>query len=73
MPPENVVPTRELADWLAVNESTVREYSARGLITPLRRGRYPLRESVAAVISHLRAVAAHHKPRTDSDDRPPHA
>ncbi len=64
----NIVTTRQLADWLAVNESTVREYSARGLITPLQRGRYPLRESVAAVISHLRAVASQHRPAGDSED-----
>jgi phage terminase Nu1 subunit (DNA packaging protein) len=64
----NIVTTRELADWLAVNESTVREYSARGLITPLQRGRYPLRESVSAVISHLRAVASQHRPAGESDD-----
>ena len=68
----NIVTTRELADWLAVNESTVREYSARGLITPLQRGRYPLRESVSAVISHLRAVAAQHKSSApgDAEDDP---
>lgn len=66
--PTNIVTTRQLADWLAVNESTVREYTARGLITALSRGRYPLRESVAAVISHLRAVAAQHRSKAPGDD-----
>ena len=67
----NIVTTRQLADWLAVNESTVREYTARGLLTPLQRGRYPLRESVAAVIAHLRAVASQHRPSGDPDQDDP--
>lgn len=58
MTTENVVTTSELADWLRCDESTVRDYTSRGVIAALKRGRYPLRESVASVVSHLRAVAA---------------
>jgi phage terminase Nu1 subunit (DNA packaging protein) len=55
---ENVVDAAALGSWLGVHARRVRALAERGIAERAGRGRYRLRESVAAYIQHLREVAA---------------
>ncbi len=58
MSDNRVVSATELGEWLGCSTRTIREYQTAGIIVPASKGRYPLCESVAAVVSHLRDRAA---------------
>ena len=58
------VSTSHLADWLGCSARAVRRYAERGVLLPVSRGRFPLRESCQRVVAHLRAPER----RTEPDD-----
>ena len=58
------VETRELVGWIGVTPKTIADMEQRGIIHKSAYGLYPLRETILAVVAHLREVAA---ARTDVD------
>jgi phage terminase Nu1 subunit (DNA packaging protein) len=58
------VETRELTQWLGITAAMIAELEKRSIIRKSGYGLYPLRETIAAVVAHLREVAAG---RTDAD------
>ena len=58
---DSTVTTAELARWLHCTDRAVRMYADKGIISPVGRGKWSLRASVAAVVEHLRAVASQHR------------
>lgn len=56
--PDREVTPDTLAAWLGTSPRQVRAWGAAGIAVRSGRGRYLLRASVAAVVAHLRSVAA---------------
>jgi terminase small subunit / prophage DNA-packing protein len=50
--------TSDLSDLFGLSQRAVRDLSARGIITPVRRGRFELAASVRGYVEHLRSVAS---------------